>query len=527
MARPRATKAARLDSFVNEVTKLGDVDRDVRLQSYAGAHAPRGEAELSSLLQSAWAARRISEAIVDDALRRGFDVRVEDDDDGQIARRVSERLEAWRAVEQLELGLKLARAYGGALIVLVTGDQAQPSQPMAQGAELRRLLVFQRFRVESPGAGDLDENIGSPTYGERLQWRLFGAPGTIHASRVIALRGLRVSDDHVVPSNGIDREVAFWGQSVIDHAWDELRRFDTCWAYAEGRFKDLAQTVLKISGLKRMLAEKQRETVLGLLRLYQASRSSLNAAAVDGEDDIEDRVVSLEHFVEVAVQLAENLAAAARMPLTKLFGHAPAGLSTDDASGTRNWDDEVQSYQTRTVTPPLRKLIELALVTEGAEGRRFDLAFRPLRQPTEGEIAELREKRSTEAQALWDIGAISADEVRESVRADAGWIRLSGAEDARREAERKAVEASEASPDTADRTNVSAVVEILQQAADGQLPRETAVAMLVNFFGLTPDAAEATVASIGAGFERPEPKASPSPPPSREPGADGPEEPET
>jgi hypothetical protein len=85
------------------------------------------------------------------------------------------------------------------------------------------------------------------------------------------------------------------------------------------------------------------------------------------------------------------------MPVTVLFGESPAGLNATGASEIRNYYDRIKSRQKTDLLPQLRQVIRLLMLakrgpTKGKLPDKWSVTFRPLWQPTEGEIADAYSK---------------------------------------------------------------------------------------------------------------------------------------
>jgi hypothetical protein len=109
------------------------------------------------------------------------------------------------------------------------------------------------------------------------------------------------------------------------------------------------------------------------------------------------------------------------MPVTKLFGQAPGGLSTDDASAMRNWSARVGSYQRHALTPATNKLLKTILLstqgpTRGVEPESWMVKWAPYEIPSEAEEAATLKTKSEALAILVANGAISPDEMRNSIK---------------------------------------------------------------------------------------------------------------
>ncbi len=99
----------------------------------------------------------------------------------------------------------------------------------------------------------------------------------------------------------------------------------------------------------------------------------------DGESWARQRIdfAGLPEMVRTFLQVA---AGAADIPVTRLLGQSPAGLSATGESDTRNYYDMIAARQEIDLRPQLERLDRLLLASEGIDPGAVSFAFRPLWQ---------------------------------------------------------------------------------------------------------------------------------------------------
>src|SRR6185369_47608 len=117
-------------------------------------------------------------------------------------------------------------------------------------------------------------------------------------------------------------------------------------------------------------------------------RSLARMLILDSKEEYGRDVASLAGIDTVLEQFALRFAAAAGMPVSLLFGQAPAGLNATGAADVSFFERRIGSKQTRRLKSQLKRLTKLIFLTEdgptnGEEPERWTLRFRPLSQPTE------------------------------------------------------------------------------------------------------------------------------------------------
>lgn len=117
----------------------------------------------------------------------------------------------------------------------------------------------------------------------------------------------------------------------------------------------------------------------------------------------------------------DELAAVSEIPLSKLFGQAPTGLSTDDASGERNFNDTIATKQRRILRPVLERMIEFLIAAKRVPTVPMDkwsLEFKPLSEPTEQDKATTDKTKAETDTLLVSQGIISETEARSRWKSD-------------------------------------------------------------------------------------------------------------
>ena len=128
----------------------------------------------------------------------------------------------------------------------------------------------------------------------------------------------------------------------------------------------------------------------------------------------------LPEMVRTFLQVA---AGAADIPVTRLLGQSPAGMSATGDSDTRNYYDMIASRQELDLRPQLERLDALLLRSAGVDPDAVSFAFRPLWQLNAAEQAAVALSKAQATQiyaglSLWPA-AVTADLVRSQLLEDA------------------------------------------------------------------------------------------------------------
>lgn len=459
-------KPSRADGWENVLTGLGTYARDKRTRAtIVNARLTREEAE--TMWANDFLVALIVEGPVEDMLRGGFSVNVsaveeeepEDvetrEDDGPPApggfpppepkhvpgaievdetnKRMGDLIDAkhedLRTLEVVGRALKEERALGGAAILIGavdgTTDMALPLNEEA----LREVRFLTNFTAQDclPAAyyGDPRE----PRYGEPSIYRLQPltmpsgyAPGVrpnapvgaifVHESRLLIFPGLQTTRREALVRNG-------WGQSVIERVFEAVRDYRTGMQGASALIADFAQAVLKVKGLADIFQSNDQDALRNRFAGMDLARSMLRMLVVDSDEEFERKSTPVTGLAELLDRHGTQVAAASRIPVTRLFGQAPAGLNATGASDIRAYYDAIESERASKVRRVLERLTRLILLsndgpTKGVEPATWSVQFPPLWQPTAKERAEER-KIVAETDAIYlKEGVVTPEEVAAS-----------------------------------------------------------------------------------------------------------------
>ena len=123
----------------------------------------------------------------------------------------------------------------------------------------------------------------------------------------------------------------------------------------------------------------------------------------DGETWARQRIDfdGLPEMVRTFLQVA---AGAADIPVTRLLGQSPSGLSATGESDVRNYYDMIAARQELDLRPQLERLDRLILRSEGIDPGALSFAFRPLWQLDEPAKAALALSRAQATQIYAGLG---------------------------------------------------------------------------------------------------------------------------
>lgn len=160
--------------------------------------------------------------------------------------------------------------------------------------------------------------------------------------------------------------------------------------------------------------------MLRRLQISRAQGDNMGAFAIDkATESLNQIAVPLSGLAELQQQALEHMAYPTHEPLVVLTGVTPAGLNASSAGEIEVYHDWNRAQQIAYVRPVLRPMIQLVMLDLwGKIDEDIDFLFKPIKQITGQELAEIKKTQAEEAVALIDARVVSAEEVREKYAHD-------------------------------------------------------------------------------------------------------------
>jgi uncharacterized protein len=379
------------DGLANVVANLG-TNRD------KAAHTQYVDASLSShdlltIYRNTWLAGAIVDYPAEDATRKWRSWRAKKDQITAIEK-VEKKLRVKKRVQE---ALVAARLYGGSAIYINTGD-SQQDKPLQAGSEIRSLVVLTRNHLTPESiVRDIDsEYYGGPEY-FTLTTNNKAQQVRIHISRLAIFKGAPIPDD--LSLSDANR---FWGDSVLQKTIDTVKQTDSTMANIASLVFEAKVDVFKFNGYAEMLADDANDAAVTRRLSAQAAMKGINGAVViDAEDDYQQKNASFSGLPDVALKFMEVVSGGSRIPISRLFGRSVAGLSGSGDGDERVYYDRINHEQTDDIQPAI-ELLDECIIWQALDSRPEDVFYewRPLRQLTETERAEIFSKTATAARSI-------------------------------------------------------------------------------------------------------------------------------
>lgn len=398
------------DAFQNALARLGvGMPNLLEGTTYPMTRLTRDFNLLNSLYRSHWVVRRIVDTIPQDMCKNWIQVT------SKISPELLEKAVAEDRRAQLSRkilkGLRWGRLYGGAIgIMLIKGQGDDLSEPLdlerVMPGDFQGIMIMDRWNGCYPST-EVCNDISDPEFG-MPDYYYVSDPETqanvyIHHSRILRFEGLEL------PFWESQAE-QYWGASIIEIIFDELKKRDNVsWNIAQLTF--MAQLrVMKMKDMDQLVSTLDPEAVKEIYSTIQMQNwlmSSSGMQLLGSDDDFVTHQYTFGGVADVYEQFMLDVAGAAEIPVTKLFGRSPAGLNATGESDLQNYYDMIEEKQESILRPILDKVMPVhAMSSWGFIPDDLDYKFNPVQRTTQEKLAQIVQQRSSAVLDAYNAGII-------------------------------------------------------------------------------------------------------------------------
>lgn len=396
------------DSFANFEARVGiQAANQASKGHYTFDLVSRNRIQMEAAYRSSWICGMAVDAVAEDMTRAGLELASDiDPDDADRIYATMEEFQVWDALCDT---VKWSRLYGGAVAVMLIDGQ-DVSTPLnldtIKKGQFKGLLVLDRWLVQ-PSLQDLvteyGPNLGKPQFYQVVADGMALRNQRIHYSRVIRMEGVDLPYWQRIAEN-------LWGQSVLERLWDRLLAFDSTTEGAAQLVYKAHLRTYKVERLRDIIAEGGRsyEALVKQIDMIRRYQSNEGMTLMDSRDEFEAHSYTFSGLDNVLLQFGQQISGALQIPLVRLFGQSPAGLSATGESDLRTYYDKVAQQQDRKLRFGLKVLLDV--MHRSALGRppddQFGFEFRPLWQLTDTEKATIAKDTEGAVSDAYDKGII-------------------------------------------------------------------------------------------------------------------------
>ncbi len=410
------------DGFINRVAGLGSASPLAASGTFVPSGLTGDNEKLQYIYSECAVAKRIIDIPSEEMTRAWYTLQANTDEkDLQML----QNLEAKHSIKQeLTNAIRWGRLFGGAIaIMVIDGDDDRMEIPLNTNSLL--LDSFKGLSVVDPTQGitpslEVEENLNDTEYGLPKYYEVNISTGNtgetkpvrIHHSRVLRFIGRELPHADMVRNN-------YWGASELQHPWDEISRYlNTCGNIE--RLVFMANLItLKMGNFGSDLtfgSDRMKEKVEKAIEEENRYRTSYGTQVMSSEDSLETHDYNFAGLAEIKESFMLDVAGAAEIPVTRLFGRCPQGMNATGESDQRNFCDMIAQQQERVLRPALEKLLPVMAVScWGFVPKEMRIIFNPLMTMTPAERAELSRIATLEIIEAVKCGLISIEEGRKEM----------------------------------------------------------------------------------------------------------------
>ena len=379
---------------------------------------------LQTLYVESWAASNAIDIPVDDMFIRGREWM---SDDENAVMTMEDAYREYDAEAKLANVLKLARLFGGAILVMVIDGQGDMREPLdvskVSEGNLRNLLAFDRFdlRIEKKYKELMEPKFGMPEeycVVPRSNYEEDSAKIFVHESRCLRFDGKRPLST-MGWYGGYDRD---WGVSVLLQALLEIGHD----AGLVGAIAHLAQEssimLVKLQNFQDAISGNTQVGEPSLMEMatgLSMYKSVFNMLFMDTADDAHRLSVNMSGFGELLDRFAKRLAAIFGIPETRFLASSPVGFNSTGESDMRNYALHVAAMQQRMLTHPLLILDEVIARSAGLQ-EVPEYEWLSLMELTDMDKAAVSKAKADALRVPYDMMALTPNEARERLSGD--WL---------------------------------------------------------------------------------------------------------
>jgi len=334
---------------------------------------------------------------VDDAFRGGLIIKIPEWDEVELAK-LHKTMKRQRDIHAIKQAIKWARLFGGGGLVVNT-DQ-DPMSPLTAVSEGERLEFIAVDRWE------LTVNrVDTAGYAMPVPYMYYSM--ALDYSRVLRMLGREA------PSV-VRQRLQGWGMSELERCLRDIQAFYRLQSVIFELVDQAKIDVYNLQGLNDLLStETGTQAAIARVQVANMIKSYKAAIILDKEDEYEQKVQTFGGLADIWEQACNNLAAATRIPVNKLFGQSSTGFSSGE-DAMENYNALVESDVREPALPMIDELVALRCQQQAGYVPDFTVSFQPLRiaDPVEEEaIKTSKQNRIIQLRQADQITGKEADEI--------------------------------------------------------------------------------------------------------------------
>lgn len=344
-----------------------------------------------------------------DAIRQGYDIDCDNDDDRTISKKLRKRDKKYRITHQLKELVHFGRVYGGRLALFVV-ETSNPKEWYENPFNIDGVTkgMYKGIKQIDPQwvTPDLtDANVQDPASMDFYEPTYYVIGGRkYHKSHFIKFVPFPVP-------NVLKPMYNYFGVSVPERIYERV--------YASERTANeapqLAMTkrllTIGMADVEGMDELTIRQNILEFIEM----RDNYGVQTVGKEDVVQQFDTSLADLDATIMTQYQLVASASNVPATKLLGTTPKGFNSTGEYEEANYREELESIQSNDLEELLQRHYDMLMRSDGLPVTEISITWAPLDSPTAVESADIELKEAQTDVALASTGAIDGLDIRKKL----------------------------------------------------------------------------------------------------------------
>lgn len=350
-------------------------------------------------------ARKIVDYVPKTALRNGFEIRVNGEEENEIEKELKELKFKFK----LRKCFSWARCDGGCALIIGIKDGKESDKEVDWNKVTGIDYIHIATRLDlNPGWRQHD--VEKAFWNEPKTYFFQGSGGRqlhVHRERMIIIKGNSLPPILEEMNDG-------WGDSVLRGIAEPLGRIETAMSAISHIIQRWNQVVWKMKNLKQYVDKDQQKVVQKKVDLMQETLSILGVILLDKDtEEWSQEQMNVSGLDKLVEKLQSMLSAACSIPEVILFGRAPAGMGSDDKSSERNFENVILDEQEEHLTPAYEQMCKI-VGSYTNKGSEFTVKAKPIHAETSLEKELRLKEKATAIKLLAETQVVDPAEFRTS-----------------------------------------------------------------------------------------------------------------
>lgn len=345
---------------------------------------------------------------VDDAFRGGIDIDCKELDEKQI----QELQDHWAETERLEAVKylwKWTRLYGGGgIIINAPGNPSKPLNPNQINEDtLLEFYPADLWELNMATTNQYGQPVPyvRPMYESDTPYNYYGVP--LHRSRVLKVNG-KQAPSFLRPS------LRGWAMSEVERLVRDLNQYLKNQDLVFELLDEAKIDVFKISGFNSSVAtDPTGQKAARRVQAANKGKDYQNAIVLDSADEYEQKQIQFTGLAEMLQEIRRGIANSLRMPMTKIFGQSPEGMSATGESDIENYNSMIEGEIRTKCTYVIVQMLKLdCQKLFGFMPDQIQIEYKPLRILDAEQEENVKDKQFSRLMQLHDKMLLTANEFK-------------------------------------------------------------------------------------------------------------------